>query len=150
MTKKIKTYEDLEQEERRLQAQLQSYKSLIGEDIDGIKSGLNPFKKAAGTVKNLFTRDDNGPLLNFGLNFGLDVLVRRILLGRAGWLTKVVVPYLIKNYASHLFTENQRRGVAKTVSNFLTKFMMKKKKEPFETTPPVAPEPFQPSPSFTA
>ena len=80
MTRKIKTYEDLLQEEQRLTAQLNSYKELIKEDIAGIRKGLNPFKRAAVAIKNLFTRDDNGPLLNFGLNFGLDVLLRKILL----------------------------------------------------------------------
>jgi hypothetical protein len=139
MTKKISTYEDLLQEEQRLTAQLSSYKELIKDDIDGIKQGLNPFKQVAKTVRSLFTRGDNGPLLNFGMNFGLDVFLKKVLLGRASWVTKVVVPYVIKNYASHLITEDQRRNVAKSVSKFLTKFMMKKKTEPFEAAPPATP-----------
>lgn len=136
MTRKIKTYDDLLQEEQRLTVQLRSYKDLIKEDIAGVKAGLNPVKRSMKFVKNIFTRDDNGPLLNFGLNFGLDVLLRRVLLGRASWVTKVMVPYVIKNYASHLITEDQRRAVGKTVSKFISKVLMKKKKEPFETAPP--------------
>ena len=138
MKNKISTYEDLVQEEQRLTALLGSYKELIKDDIAGVKEGLNPVKQVAKTVRNLFTRGDNGPLLNFGMNFGLDVFLKRVLLGRASWITKVVVPYVIKNYASHLITEDQRRTVAKSVGKFLTKFMMKKKKEPFETAPPTA------------
>ena len=138
MTRKITTYEELLQEELRLTAQLSSSKELIKDDLAGIKEGLNPVKQVAKTVRILFTRGDNGPLLNFGMNFGLDVFVRRVLLGRASWITKVVVPYLIKNYASHLITEDQRKNVARSVSKFLTKFMMKKKKEPFEAAPPTA------------
>ncbi|MDQ6610659.1 MAG: hypothetical protein M3Y85_12650 [Bacteroidota bacterium] len=137
MNKKISTYEELVEEEKRLTALLGSYKELIKDDIAGIKDGLNPVKRVVHTVKNLFSRDDNGPLLNFGLNFGLDVVVKKLLLGRASWITKVVVPYVIKNYASHLITEDQRKNVAKTVSKFLTKFMMKKKKEHFMEAPPV-------------
>ena len=137
MTRKIKTYEDLLQEEQRLTAQLKSYKALIKEDIAGIREGLNSVKRVARTVKNLFTREDKGPLLNFGLNFGMDVLLRKVLLGRAGWITKVVVPYVVKNYASHLITEDQRRTVARSVSKVISKFLMKKKKEPFETAPPL-------------
>lgn len=136
MTRRIKTYEELLQEEQRLTVQLRSYKELMKEDIAGIKSGLNPIKRTAYMVKNLFTRDDNGPLLNFGVNFGLDVVLRRIILGRASWVTKVVVPYLVKNYASHLITEDQRKAVGKSVSRFLSKFLMKKKKEPFQEAPP--------------
>lgn len=141
MTRKIKTYDDLLQEEQALTVKLATYKSLIKEDITGLKAGvkdkLNPVKRIVGTAKNLFTFDDNGPLLNFGLRFGTDVFLRRILLGRANWIAKVVVPYVIKNYASHLITEGQRKAVTKTVSSFLSKFMTKKKKEPFAATPPV-------------
>lgn len=136
MRPKIKTYEDLLQEEQRLTAQLASYKEVIREDITGLKASLNPVKRVVATAKNLFTFDDNGPLLNFGLKFGTDVFLRKLLLGRAGWIAKVVVPYVIKNYASHLITEGQRKAVAKTVSNLVSKFMMKKKKEPFAETPP--------------
>jgi glycine/serine hydroxymethyltransferase len=136
MNKRIKTYEDLLQEEQRLNTQLASYKEVIKEDIAGVKSSLNPVKRIAYTAKNLFTFDDNGPLLNFGLRFGTDVFLRRLLLGRANWVAKVVVPYLIKNYASHLITEGQRKAVAKSISRLLSKFMMKKKKEPFEAAPP--------------
>ena len=134
----IKTYEDLLQEEQRLTTQLASYKELIRDDVTALKAGLNPIKRAAATVKNLFTFGDNGPLVNFGLKFGTDVFLRRILLGRANWIAKVVVPYVIKNYASHLITEEQRKTIVKTVSNLLSKVMMKKKKERFETAPPVA------------
>lgn len=137
MNKSIKTYDDLLQEEQRLTAQLATYKGLIKEDIAAVKAGLNPVKRVVTTAKNLFTFDDNGPLLNFGLRFGTDVFLRKLLLGRAGWIAKVIVPYLVKNYSSHLITESQRKAVAKTVSKFLSKIMMKKKKEPAEETPPV-------------
>lgn len=138
MNQRIKTYEDLLQEEQRLTTQLASYKGVIQEDITGLKTSLNPVKRVASTVKNLFTFDDKGPLLNFGLRFGTDVLLRRVLLGRASWIAKVVVPYLIRNYSSHLITEGQRKAVAKTIGRFLSKFTMKKKKEPFEAAPPAA------------
>ena len=135
-TRKIKTYEDLLQEEQRLTVQMRSYKDLLKEDFVTVRAGLNPFKRGIDVAKNLFTRGDNGPLLNFGLNFGMDVLLRRVLLGRASWITKVVVPYVVKNYASHLVTEDQRRSVGKKVSKFISKILMKKKKEPFEAAPP--------------
>lgn len=135
MTKKIKTYNDLCQEEIRLKAQLGSYQTLIKADIAALKEGLNPVKRVANTVRGLFTRGDNGPLLNFGLNFGLDVLLRKVLLARANWITKVVVPYVIKNYASHLITEEQRKSITKSVNKFFAKFTSKYKKERFETAP---------------
>ena len=136
MRKAIKTYEDLVEEEKRLQGDLASYKGLIKEDITALKESLNPIKRTITTVKNFFTFEDRGPLLNFGLNFSFDFLLRKVLLARMGWITKVVVPYLVKNYASHLITEDQRKALAKSISKVISKLLMKKKKEPFEAAPP--------------
>ena len=137
MTTKIKTYKDLLAEEQRLTLQLTLHKSLIKEDIAGIKERLNTFKRIAANIRGMFSRGDNGPLLNFGLNFGIDVLIRKILLGRAGWITKIVVPYVIKNYASHLVNETQRKAVTKNFGKFVSKILSKKRKDPFQTAPPL-------------
>lgn len=141
MTKRIKTYEDLLQEEQRLKAQLSLCKGLIQDDIAGIKEGLNPIKRVADHVKGLFSRGDNGPLLNFGMNFGIDVVIRKFLLGRAGWVTKIIVPYFVRNYASHLVTEDQRKNVTKSVGKFIGKFLSKIKKRSFETATPAYSQP---------
>ena len=127
MTRKINTYQELVQEEERLNAQLDLYKGFIKDDIAGLKLALNPFKRIAANIRGLFSRGDNGPLVNFGLNFGIDVLVRKLLLARAGWLAKIVVPYVAKNYASNLVSEDQRKAITKTVGKFVSKILSKKK-----------------------
>jgi hypothetical protein len=122
MTRKIKTYEELLQEEQRLTAQLSSYKELMKTDIAGVKAGLNPIKKAKEKVKSLFTREDkNGPALNFALNFVIDFIIRKIMPRRAGMLTKAVVPFMIKNYASHLVTDQQRHSISRVMNSFVAK-----------------------------
>lgn len=136
MTRKIKNYEDLLLEEERLKTQLTLYKGLIKEDITGIREGLNPFKRVAAKVRGLFSRGDNGPLMNFGLNFGIDVFIRKLLLARAGWITKIVVPYLIKNYASHLVPETQRRAITKTFGKLMSRILSQKGKAPFNADSP--------------
>ena len=40
-------------------------------------------------------------LVNFGVNKVLDVLLRKVILSRSGWLTKLTVPFFIKNISSH-------------------------------------------------
>ncbi len=132
MNNKIRTYEDLLKEEQRLKAHLHSYKVMIKDDISGFKAALNPLRKIGNTLWTFTNRYDNGTLLNFGLNASINIFLRRILFGRAGWVAKEVLPYIIKNYASHLITEDQRKTVAESVNKFLKKFMVKKKKEPFE------------------
>jgi hypothetical protein len=129
MTKKIKTYEDLLEEETRLTAQLGSYKVLIKGDIAGIKDGLNPIKKAKDKVKNLFTREDkNSPAINFTLNFALDYIIRKILPNRTSVLTKTVIPFVLKNYVSHLITDDQRKAISKSMHGLVSKIdgMIKK------------------------
>ncbi|MGE5521021.1 MAG: hypothetical protein ACM3VS_13905 [Candidatus Dadabacteria bacterium] len=132
MNKAIKTYEDLTQEEQRLKGQLESYKLLIKDDITGLKEALNPIKRGIGVAKRLFTRDNNGPVLNFGLNFGLDMLLRKILLARAGWMVKFLIPYIVKNYASHIIAEEDRGKIVNAVAKLFAKFKIKKPQQAAE------------------
>ncbi|HEY0042320.1 MAG TPA: hypothetical protein VGB71_16725 [Flavisolibacter sp.] len=141
----IKTYEDLELEEQRLTAHLASLKTTMGEDIAGVKQGLkeklNPFKKAKEKVANLFTRDGkNGPAINFALNFVLDFVIRIFIPKRTSIWTKTVIPFITKNYVSHLITDEQRSAVAKFVNesvakvdNMIRKSMIKKQEADYKT-----------------
>ena len=121
MNKRIKTYEDLEQEKMRLMNVLKSQEELIKIDVAGVKEGLKPFGKAADMVKKMATRDNTAPVMNFGLEMGIDLLVRKLILARAGWFAKIVVPFLVKNYSSHIIGEEKREALMKKVKNFLRK-----------------------------
>lgn len=118
---KIKTYEDLFQEEQRLFSQLKTTEVLIKEDLVGVKNGLKPFTNVINTISKFTTRDKTGPLANFGLDFGVDLFIRRLLLARAGWFTKIVVPYFLKNYSSHIISEQQKARLMKKVNSFFSK-----------------------------
>jgi hypothetical protein len=123
--KKIKTYEDLLQEEQRLLSQLKATELLIRDDIAGVKEGLKPVGKVMKMVSKFTTRDRTGAFANFGLDFSVDLLVRRILLARAGWFTKILIPYIIKNYSSHFITEQQKAKMMQKISSILAKFRPK-------------------------
>lgn len=134
MRKVISTYEELLIEEQRLTNHLASFKGVLKSDVDSLKESLNPIKRIKDKARSLFTRENNGPLLNFGINFSLDLLVKRLLLARANWLLKFAVPYLMKNYASHLITEEQRQSIIKSIAKLIRKVAGKKAKEKFEET----------------
>ncbi|SHF59176.1 hypothetical protein [Flavisolibacter ginsengisoli] len=123
--KKIKTYEDLLQEEQRLLSQLKASELLIRDDIAGVKEGLKPIGKVMKTISKFTTRDKTGAFANFGLDFSVDLLVRRILLAKAGWLTKIVIPYVVKNYSSHFISEQQKAKLMQKISNILSKLRPK-------------------------
>lgn len=122
---KIKTYEDLLQEEQRLLSQLKATELLIRNDLAGVKEGLKPLGKVVKIVSKFATRDKTGAFSSFGLDFGVDLLVRRFLLARAGWFTKIFVPYLIRNYSSHIITEQQRAKLMQKITAIFSKLRPK-------------------------
>jgi len=114
----IRTYEDLEAEEKRLQALLYSHKANIKDSFSAVKDGLNPFKQAVDTAKRLFHRDKTNPMMKFGVDLGVDVLLRRLLLAKAGWFTKIVVPFFVRNYSSYFLNEYKRAKVIQKIVSF--------------------------------
>jgi hypothetical protein len=126
----IKTYEDLLAEEKRLEGIIYSHRESIKDDLGKIKEGLRPFKLVMNMVGKAVNRDKPGPLLNFGLDLGIDLIVKKFLLAKAGWLTKVVVPYLIKNYSSHFIIDYKKSKIIKKAKSLFKKFQEKAGEDP--------------------
>jgi len=114
----IRTYEDLEAEEKRLQALLYSHKANIEDSFSAVKDSLNPFKQAIDTVKKLLSRDKTNPMMKFGVDFGVDLLIRKLLLSKAGWFTKIVVPFVVRNYSSNVLTQYKRLKIVQKIVGF--------------------------------
>jgi len=127
---KIKTYNDLLQEEQRLQQILKSQELVIREDLVNMKENLEPIKKVYDQVHKIFTRDNRVPVFNVGLELGIDMILRRFILARAGWFAKTFVPYVIKNYASHIIGEEKRKAIIKKIEEMFNKIRPKKDKQP--------------------
>ena len=107
MTKRISSYKDLLEEKERLQLLLQVQKQIIREDIDKIGEEIEPVKKVVSFASRLVTRDNSNLLINAGANKLIDLIVKKLILSRAGWLTRLTVPFLLKNYSSHVISENK-------------------------------------------
>jgi hypothetical protein len=108
MTKEIKTYKDLLEEKARLKIILGDQKLQVKEDWQSIKEELQPVIHAADTVRNFFTRKATQSALQLGVNLFADGFIKRVLLARAGWVMKFLIPYFIKNYASHVTEEPEK------------------------------------------
>ena len=117
----IRTYDDLLKEKTRLKALLQAQKELIREDVEDIKEELKPIKSAIGVIGKFTTRDKSNPLLTSATETVVDLLVKKLVLARSGWLTKLVVPFLMKNVSSHLVNDNQGAIFSKLFSLFSKK-----------------------------
>jgi hypothetical protein len=125
----IRTYEDLLLEEQRLTQVIKGHEVLLKQDLHSLKEHVRPAVKVAGFLNKMATRDHSGPLADFGLDFSIDLLVRKLILGRAGWLTKIVVPFVVKNYSSHIITEEHRAKLTEKIQHFIGKLRPKKKKD---------------------
>ena len=132
MSRPIRKYEDLLEEEQRLLQQIKLHEKLIREDIAGIKEDMKPVSDVLGVFNKMATRDHTGPIINFSLDFGIDLIVRRILLARAGWITKIVIPFIIKNYSSHIINEEKRSRLTKKIQDIFKKIRPKTNHKPFE------------------
>ncbi len=119
--KKIRTYDDLILEQQRLVSVLKIQEQVVKDDIAGVRKGLEPLGRTLQVVNKLATRDNTAPVMNFGLEMGIDLLIRRILLAKAGWFTKIVIPFLVKNYSSHIIGEDKRTALIDKVKGFFKK-----------------------------
>lgn len=122
---KIHTYQDLLNEEQRLKEQLRWQEILIRQDLMAFKENFEPVKKVYDQAHKIFTRDNRVPLFNFGLEVSIDLLLRRFILRRAGWFARIFVPYIMKNYASHIIGEEKRKAIIKKVQDLFNKIRPK-------------------------
>jgi len=121
MTKSFNTYEELMQEKERLKALFRVQKEVIREDINELKEELAPVKKAISVGSKFFTKESGNVLLNATSNTLIDLIVKKFFLARSGWLMKIVVPFLVKNYSSHVIDDNKDTIISKIMSLFKRK-----------------------------
>jgi len=133
MKRKISTYEDLEREEQLLEQLLRSQRELIQIEIGLLKQQLRPAQMALQFVSKFTTRDMHNPLITQGANTVIDLLLKKFVLAKSGWVTKMLVPFFVKNYSSHLIADNKDTIINKVASVFSNKNGNAK----HGTTPPV-------------
>jgi hypothetical protein len=121
MKRKIRTYEDLEREEQLLAQLLRSQRELIQIEIGLLKKQLRPAQMALQFVGKLTTRDMHNPLITQGANTVIDLLLKKFVLGKSGWITRMLVPFFVKNYSSHVIADNKDAIINKVASVFSNK-----------------------------
>ena len=112
MKNNIQTIDDLKAERARLHNQIQLSKISMKNEMTAIKEELNPARQAVGVLNDVLTSPKKG-LLTLGIGLGVDVVLRRIILARAGWLPKLVVPFLVRNAATNMVQKNGKTIVEK-------------------------------------
>jgi hypothetical protein len=105
MSQTIKTYADLCEERERIKNLMVLQKQKIKDDWKDLREEFLPVKTALGVVGKMASADKSNPLLNAGLKVASDLFLRNFILAKAGWVTKFAVPFVVKNYSSHLLAE---------------------------------------------
>jgi hypothetical protein len=118
MTKKINTYGDLLRQEEQLEELLKAQKELLVYDLREIKEHLKPASAALSFISKVTTREKGSFLVNESANKLIDLVVKKLILGKAGWLTRLTVPFLIKNYSSHFIADHKDDWTEKLFSWF--------------------------------
>lgn len=123
MTKPIRTYEDLLEEKARLKLLLSAQKELVRQDINVIKQEFAPLKSAISVVGKLTTKENRNGMLTIAADTIIDMVLKKIILSKAGFITKLVVPFVMKNFSSHVIADNKDRIISKLSSWFSKKDM---------------------------
>ncbi len=118
MTNRISTYDDLLAEKQRLTVLLQVQKEVVRQDFREIKEELMPVKSMISMVGKFATRDKSSWLLTTAADKVIDLVFKKMLLARAGWFTKLAVPFLMKNFSSHVIADNKEGIMSKVFSLF--------------------------------
>jgi hypothetical protein len=121
MTKSITTYEELLLEKQRLTLLLQAQKELVRHDINDIREELKPLQSAVSVVTKLATKDRRNLLLTTATDSLIDLVLKKIVLSKAGWITKLAVPFMAKNFSSHFIADNKEAIMAQIRSLFAGK-----------------------------
>ena len=116
MSKTIKTYQDLVEEKEKLEGLLKAQKELIRYDLQLLKTEFNPVFRSARLMGKLFTRDKKHSLLSNGAETVIDFMFKKVILNKAGWVAKLVVPFLMKNVSSHVVADNKDNWIRKLKS----------------------------------
>lgn len=105
---KINNYDDLILERKRLESELAHYKSIITAELEEIKHKVEPITDVVSFFSpSKSAPSNNNKLLQAGANLGIELLVRQKLLSKAGWLTKLVLPFILKKVSSRAIEKVQ-------------------------------------------
>jgi uncharacterized protein (DUF2342 family) len=95
---KISTYEELVAERKRLEGELLVQKAYIKSKVTAIKEKFEPIGKIIsffGGTKNSNNSSKGSALLKLGSTVGIDLLIGQKL-KKAGWLTRMILPVIMK------------------------------------------------------
>lgn len=113
MNKRITTYKELIEEKQNLESLLKGQKELIRYDVEELKLQFKPVTDLVNNIQRFTSRDKTEMLLNIGSDLAVNTIVKKLLLGRAGWITRLIIPYFVSNFTSNFLAEQKDKWLEK-------------------------------------
>ncbi|MCW3103791.1 MAG: hypothetical protein JWO09_2231 [Bacteroidetes bacterium] len=120
----INTLAELKEERQRLYMRQAFLETEIKTNFNEMKEQLKPVHHLAQTAGKFLSSKDNS-VVGDSVGFITNALVKNVILKNAGFITKLIVPYLAKNVASNVAEDNKPK-IAGWISDMIAKFMPKK------------------------
>lgn len=139
MSTTITSYKDLQEEKARLKILAAEQKLQIKADWEIVKEEIRPSLTIASTIKAGLTRKASGVAANLGINLLADGLLKNILMAKSGGISRWLIPFLVKNYASHVVGEPE--SLLNRVTSIIKKKFGKKSEASSPEGTPVDNEP---------
>lgn len=130
--KRIDTLQELRAERIRLLSRRYELEEAIKQDVKELKAGIAPvlaFSQGAGS----FFSGKNNSILGSSAGFLIDLLMKSVVLRNAGFVTRLVVPFLMK-FAASGYVNNHKEEVLGWIGRMINKFRGKKDKDPEPAT----------------
>jgi hypothetical protein len=122
---KIETYADLMVEKNRLEILLSIQKETILMDINQLKIEFQPTMDLLKFMSKITIKGKDNTLISASMNLISDFLLKNILLAKSGWIVRLVVPYLVKNYSSNTLAK-EGTGLLPRLIAMITKIALPK------------------------
>ena len=104
MRRKIKNIKDLRAEQTRLKLELSVAEETLKEDLKWAREELRP-ARIAGSLLNKALGNNQHGLIKDGVKITVDTVVKDLLLAKSGWITRLVVPWVVKNLSSNYLAD---------------------------------------------
>ena len=116
MSRRISSYDELLAEQARLRARVAAQRELIRQDINAIGQSLEPVNSIVSSVGKLVTKDKTNWFLTSAADLFIDLVFKKTVLSRAGWIARWVIPFFMKNFSSHMIAGNKNKILNKIFS----------------------------------
>lgn len=105
---RINNYEELVQERKKAEARVTALKINMQEDVAIIQKKLHPILNLLPLLNVFKPGEQRSPLIKGVASLGIDLLFGQNLLAKSGWITKLLVPILLKAFSGKVIDVSRR------------------------------------------